>query len=591
MFIVNCVRLRKHSYALTFDIDIEAYFSLKDNIKSLDKWDYVPQVGFKLKTLYLYQLIHKYKGNADIKFHFNDIDRTKFIIDKDEAIQALADAKAKLNESLERQNKNNQFKEYLKNNVHILDFKSFLKENVVPYSFQTIGAYFLKENKGGLLAMDLGTGKSITSLLASEMLEDAKKVIIIVPNSLKINWLNEINKFTNSKGYVVDIKEKKINGNTKPEDCKYIITNYEYYRSKSFDYKNFSKKYGFTNIDYCILDEAHRITNTNTLTYKGINSAFRKISKGWILATGTPITNKIESLYTLLQILSPYEFTNKTKFLSDYCNIRWKDENYTPPNFEMIYNKLSGLMYRVKKNDVLKDLPKVSCNKVIIQMTTIEENEYYEIESGFSNVDWSLSSITDTDNQASPLVILGRLSRYTSMIKTKRAIEMIQELNDEGEKVVVFDIFKKSLKKIHEVISFTGYNGSLYTGEIDAFQRQELVDKFQEDNNDLMNLYCTAAGNVGITLTNSCNLIQLTQDYNPALNEQAYARINRIGQKRPCNIFILIVNDTIDERVYSINNRKNTIINKAIDNVDFVNIDNTTAIQDILNEFKIKYKK
>jgi SNF2 family DNA or RNA helicase len=246
-------------------------------------------------------------------------------------------------------------------------------------------------------------------------------------------------------------------------------------------------------------------------------------------------------------------------------------------------------MYRVKKEDVLKDLPEMIVNMVNVEMSLSEEKEYRNIENGFNNVDWNSNNmigLNDT-NSDNPLVILGRLRKYTSNLKSKLVADFVKTLNDQGEKVVIFDVFKDPLIQLaNEMNSNSAYFG----GSVSSENRQELVDLFQDPNSWLMNLFMTAqTGSVGITLTAASHMILISQSYVPGDNEQMYARIHRIGAKNNCNIYIFAIEDTVDEKVYHLVNSKLKIISKVIDNVEFTDNVKLSIIDDLIKEYKSKY--
>ena len=432
-----------------------------------------------------------------------------------------------------------------------------------------------------------------TAILGVLMKKNINKTLCIVPNSLKFNWRNEVFNLTNEKYHIIGYKDNDYS----IEESKFIIVNYDYFRSKSFNINEKVNKIGLKNIDCIIFDESHKIKNTKTNTYKNITKAFKKAVKTYILLSGTPIESKIMELYTQLNLILPDEFSNKTNFYQEYCGMRY-DMNagwvqIEKPNLEKIYDKLSGIMYRVKKSDVQKDLPPVMRSKIYIEMSPSEKKEYELIESGLANVSWDKHNYLkeSEDLNDSPLAILTRLRQFTSAIKIKYCIdsELIEEINGQGEKLVVFDVYKDGLKKLYE--TYKSISG-LYIGETKTEDRQKLVDKFQDPTSNLKNLFMSVAtGNVGITLTTGNNMILLTIPWLPSEIEQCIARLDRIGQKNTVKVFIPIIKDTVDEQVYDLVHNKNLIISKAIDNIDYEDTSDSSVLSELLNKYKVKYKK
>jgi SNF2 family DNA or RNA helicase len=585
---------RTKKYLLNFSYHPDFISKIKGLPKDTRKWN---GVNWEIEPISLMELIKLHKGTNDIFFNFGGIDKkTEYINIYNNALQDLIHKSERLEYIKKKQESAKELKKFLKDNYHLVDYSKYLKEGVKPYPHQIIGAKFANELGSCIITADMGTGKTILSLLASEMKgEEWSKVFIIVPNSLKLNWRNEIEKFTNSKCYILDNVYKK--NKHKPSECKYIITNYEYFRSSSFSPVEKITKKGIDpkDIKAIIFDEAHKIKNTKSNTTKNILKTFKKSVGNYLLLSGTIMPNKLEELYVSLNLILPEEFTSKNKFYEEYCGLKYDMvygwQTIEKPNLERIFNKLDGIMYRVKKEDVLKDLPEMVVNLINIEMSSKEEKEYKEIEEGFMNVDWHSSnninlSETDSDN---PLVILGRLRKFTSKIKTTVVEEFVKTLNDQGEKVVIFDIFKDSLITLANNMKD---NSAYYGGSVSTEKRQDLIDEFQDLESKLTNLFVTAqTGNAGITLTAASNMILISQSFVPGENEQMYARIHRIGAKNNCNIYIFAIDGTVDEKVYYLVNNKLKVISKVIDNVDFTDNVKSSIVDDLLKSYKNNYIK
>jgi len=588
------VRLTRRPRTSKYFLEFRYYPPLISKIKELPvharRWN---GKQWEIEVIYLMALIKSYKGSNKIFFDFGN-KKTEFINIYNNQLQKELEKKQKLEDSIKKQESAKELKNFLKDNYHIVDYSKYLKEGVKPYPHQIIGAKFANELGSCIIAADMGTGKTILSLLASEMKgNDWDKVFVIVPNSLKLNWRNEIIKFTNSKWYVLDNTFK--NNVYDISECKYIITNYEYFRNSNFDVKSklIDKGIDPKIIKAIIFDEAHKLKNTKSNTYKNITKTFKKSVENYLLLSGTIMPNKLEELYVSLNLILPEEFTSKNRFYEEYCGLKY-DINYgwqtiEKPSLEKVFNKLDGIMYRVKREDVLKDLPDISINMITVEMDSKEEKVYKEIEDGFLNVDWNSSNMIKTENEdVNPLVILGRLRKYTSKIKKSVVSDFVKTLNDQGEKVVIFDVFKDSLMLLAEEMKD---NSAYYGGSVSSEKRQELVDRFQHKESNLKNLFVTAqTGNAGITLTAASHMILISQSYVPGENEQMYARIHRIGAKNNCNIYIFAIENSVDEEVYKLVNEKLKVISKVIDNVDFTDNVKTSIVDELLKTYKTKYK-
>lgn len=448
------------------------------------------------------------------------------------------------------------------------------------------------------------THNTMMSLLCSEMYkEKVKKVLIVVPNSLKFNWAKEVEKFTYQKAFVLN--EKKSNNKYTLEECKFVICNYDYFRSSNFNFHDKIEKYGLSNPDMMIFDESHKLKNTKSNTTKNITKFFKKIGDiPLLMLSGTPMPNRLEELFVQLNFVSPKEFPSKNKFYTEYCNMRY-DFNYgwvetdKPLDLDKLVDKLSTLMYRVKKKDVLKNLPEIQINKIYLELTPEQEKQYQLIESGMAKISWdnNQSFLSQKNNDESFtqsndnfLTLATKLRMFNSIAKFEIIKEYIQNFNEIGDKVVIFDQYVKTLSELNEHFKT---NSKLYYGGIDSFTKQSYVDEFQNKESLLKNLFITTgSGNFGITLTASSKLFMLNQSLIPSENEQCWARIHRIGQENPVSIFIFIFKNTIDEYVDDLLKDKLKVISKVIDNEEYVdnsNIENS-IVKDLFNRFKQKYE-
>ncbi len=598
--IINIHRVKKKLYELEFPYNSDFITKIKE-VCSERKWK--PETKrWELKILMLHQLIVSYKGKSDIIFfNFNsDKDKSEFIKDVESESKKHTKKETELKDSLEKQSKVKDLlvewrEDVEKNGFNHLEY--FKAGSHTPFPYQVVGAKFIQYNKNILLGMEAGVGKTLVAILGCLMKKELNKILCIVPNSLKLNWKNEINNLTDEKWHVIGYKENQYSIN----ESKFVIVNYDYFRSSGFNIKSKVNDIGLKNIDCIIFDESHKIKNTKTNTYKNLTKSFKKVVKTYILLSGTPIESKITELYTQLNLILPNEFSNKNRFYEDYCGMKYSMNEgwvqFEKPDLEKIYNKLTGIMYRVKKSDVQKDLPPVMKSKIYLEMTDSERKEYELIESGLANVNWDIknnnsSSINESSELSdSPLAILTRLRQFTSALKIKYCIEseLIEEINNQGEKTVVFDVYIDGLKKLYEKYKS---NSGLYIGETKTEERQKLVDTYQDVDSYLKNLFMSVAtGNVGITLTAGNNMLLLTIPWLPSEIEQCIARMDRIGQKSTVKVFIPIIKNTIDDDVYYLVLNKTKVISKAIDNIDYQDTSDSSVLGELLSKYKNKYKK
>lgn len=570
-------------------------------IKKLPKKEFIAHnKSWKLNALNLFLLISNFKGSSSIFFEFTDpnerilfIEKYKKSLEKEENKRIEADIK------IERNLEIIKFKTELSSQNKIdFDYKKYLNDVLPPFKHQIIAALLFDKANKILFAMGLGSGKTGAAILGVEIKEEKiKKVMVITPNSLKYNWKNEIKLFSkNPKYYILNGKYNEYT----PNEAKYFITNFEYFSSSNFNFNDKIKKYGIESPDCFIIDEIHKLSNTSSNRTRVIKDYCKKAKNPFMIGlSGTPISSgKLSDLYSILNFLDPKEFSNKSKFFTDYCGMSYIPAQYgwvqtKDPLLEEMNKKLQHLMYRVKTEDVLKNLPTFRINKVYVDMDKKQQKEYEDIENGLKNIDWVNTSFLaekkSNGKEMGFLELIGKLRQYTSIIKLETVKEFIKTLNEDGEKVVIFDTYINPLKELYE--SFKN-NSELYYGGVDTFIRQSYVDKFQDPTSPLKNLFMSIqSGSVGITLTSSSNMLMVSQPLTVSDLSQCYGRIYRNGQTKPVTVYTFIVKDSIDEYIDNLMGNKLKVSMKVIDNEDYEDNSTTSLVGDLFNLYKENQNK
>lgn len=607
-FIIHLVRYgRKELYSLKCGYNEKLVSLIKALPKETRSYNAIDK-NWDLNVKGLYELMTQVKGTNEFFFKFQDDDqRTQFanLLSKIRNRAVKQKEKVEYIENLDKDIL--QYKEDLKEIAKTFDYKPFLKEGIVPMQHQIIGALFAKKladsNTNCLLAMGLGSGKSLTSILTIEMMPDVKKCLFIVPANLRLNIQNEVHKFTNSYCYVPRLKKKdgkytfvkyKRNNGRSFDECKYFVLSYDYFSDNNFDPELKIQELGFDKTDIIIYDEFQYLSSKKSLRFENIKQSFEGMVKREIGLSATPLVGNISKFFPLLKKLKPLVFSNESKFRTEFCGQRYfkKPMDYNmqwhtveTPRLEELNAMLQPIMYRVRTQDVLEDLPPLTIHQVIVEMTDAERKEYGDIYCGLAKIDWESNALISDEDTAttSALNILMRLRQFTAKVKLKKAKDMIEELNDDNEKVVFFDTFKEPLRELERTL---GDNSRLYTGDQSGDRKQFLVDEFQSDNTPYLNLLVSLmAGNAGITLTKSRNIIQNSLSLIPHENTQAYGRIHRNGQTEKCNVYILTLADTVDEMIYENYMSLQSMINAVIDNENMEEVMESMEL-DIIKKLK-----
>ena len=444
-------------------------------------------------------------------------------------------------------------------------------QNIKLFPFQITAIKYLSEIKSGLLSLQPGLGKTIISIGYS-LLNKLKKVLVITPNSLKYNFLGEVDKFTDSKAFILNNKNNKYTF----EESTFIIVNYEYFNSKKFDKKLKITNFGLDKVDAIILDEAHRIKNTKSHTYSNIKKTFSKVKRKLFLS-GTPAPNRIDELYSTLNLINELDFPSKTNFNLDFCGMEYNKftgwVQVKPPNLELLFNRLSPYTYRKRKEDVLKYLPDKTLQIIPFIMDNKEQKEYDDIENSLDDV-----------NQ---LTILLRLRQYTAKIKIDGVKDLIDTIIENNEKVVVVDFFKESLIQLHSLYK---NNSVLHIGDYSVDDRDVMKKRFMEDDNCKVFFGSVSTSKEGLTLTSASKMIIMTQSYSVGEDEQVQDRIHRIGAKNNVTIYYPMIKNTVDENILYVVENKKKQITKAIDNVNYVADYEKNVVSEIINKIKEKNK-
>jgi SNF2 family DNA or RNA helicase len=493
-----------------------------------------------------------------------------------------------------------------------IDF-SFMK--IEPYEYQKQAAVFFDTCNGrALLGDQPGVGKTNSAMTYATWKQ--KKTLIICPANLRLNWRNEILKFTHEKAFVYKWKptkkSKKINYSKEESlfhiigydslgsyitiemshTCKNVFCGWKGRNDKK-RYKDkvcpkcgvraminsrATKNITFTNdsegitinpkdYEILIMDEAHYIKNDSADRTKLVKKNFKDIPNK-ILLTGTAIKSRPYEFFSLLNFLYPEEWSNAHSFGVRYCaaeknNFGW-DYNGAS-NLEELFEKISPFFLRRLKRDILKHLPEKTYTAIPIELSDLEIKEYNKIKKGIKE-EHQLDSSSE-DNKINHLTRIQKLKMFTSEIKMKRAFDFIQDIIDGDQKVVVFTQYKDICYRVAEKF---GDAAVVFNGDINSNKKDEAVEKFMNDDKIKVFSGTIGAAGVGITLTSASISIFIDQPWTSADREQAEDRIHRASSKADkVQIIRLICQDTIDEDIDNLLNHKSSILSKVLDGTEF----------------------
>ncbi len=448
-----------------------------------------------------------------------------------------------------------------------------------PFQHQIEGIeYGLTHNKF-LLLFGMGLGKTITSIYIAQELKKSKNIehclVICGVNSLKSNWKMEIEKHSklnsiilgekiNRNGKIItgSIKER-INQLLQPIDEFFIITNIESLRDKDLTECLLN---GPNKIDMIIVDEIHVCKNSQS---KQTENLLNLKSTYQIGMTGTLLINNPLDIYIPLQWIDADRST-LTNFKSNYCVFGGDFHNIIIgyKNLDVLKNQLNK--YSLRKTKDILDLPPKTIIPEYLDMEDDQSRFYNNVKQGIKEevdkVKLTTSSLLAMATRLRQITSLPDIltSENISNVKMDRACELINEIIQNGDKVVIFSSYKDVITKLNEKLN--QYNPVLGTGDISDNDLTNNINKFQNDPNNKVFIGTWQRCGTGLTLTAASYMIFIDTPWTDAQFQQSCDRIYRIGTKKPVFIYVLICKDTIDERVYDIINDKKAIADYVIDN-------------------------
>jgi len=429
-----------------------------------------------------------------------------------------------------------------------------------------------KYELGGILADDMGLGKTIQviTLILKYKEEQKEKLpsIVIAPSSLTLNWKNEIQKFAPTLETIVingslEQRKKKIK-DIKKYDL--IITSYDLLKR---DLELYEKE--DITFKYAIADEAQYIKNSNTQNAKALKSI--KAETRYAL-TGTPIENSLAELWSIFDYIMPGYLFKYKKFKQLYEVPIVKDNDmYSMKKLKML---IEPFILRRTKKEVLTELPE----KTITILNNEMEDEQQKIYLSYlaKAKQEAMQEIEINGVEKSHIKILALLTRLRQICchpslfledynqdssKLKQCIEIIKDGIEAGHKILLFSGYTSMFDIIEKELLKEDINYYKLTGKTNVNERVELVEDFNQNENVKVFLISLKAGGTGLNLTGADMVIHYDPWWNISAENQATDRAYRIGQKNNVQVYKLITKNSIEEKIYELQEKKS----KLIDNV------------------------
>lgn len=437
------------------------------------------------------------------------------------------------------------------------------------YPYQVSGVAFLAGTGRALLADDMGLGKTLQAIAAATWLkrnEEVRRTLIVCPASLKHQWVREIAKFT-------DLQSQIIGGPPAMRSVQYarpvdfFILNYE------LVLRDLSLITATLRPDLVIMDEAQRIKNWRTK----ISAAVKLIpSRFAFVLTGTPLENRLEDLYSLMQVVDPKVLGPLWRYMVDFHVTDERNKVLGYRNLSVLRRRLQPVMLRRDRKLVSDQLPERIQQQLDVAMTARQ----IEIHNDGIHKAGILATIAKkrplTPSEQNRLIAAlqqarmacdsaGLVDKQTEDSPKIDEMEVLLEeiCRQEGRKAVVFSQWELMTQMVEKRLRRMGLGFVRLHGGVPTARRGELMDRFREDDS-VQVFVSTDAGGVGLNLQSASALINLDVPWNPAILEQRNARVHRLGQTRKVQIITMVAADSYEQQVLALIGNKQDLFDNVI---------------------------
>jgi SNF2 family DNA or RNA helicase len=428
------------------------------------------------------------------------------------------------------------------------------------YDYQLRGAIFAACRGRAILGDDMGLGKTVQALAAAEILarlRNIQSVLVVAPASVKYQWDDEIHRLTDRTVQVID-GDRDERAALYGQPAFYRLVNYEQ-ATRDLDRLNASTT------DLVVLDEAQRIKNWEAKTSRAIKKLHGRYA---LVLTGTPLENKLEELYSIVQFVDDRRLGPAFQFLHDH---RIEDEQGQLTGYrslDAIRDKLAPIFLRRTRADVLSQLPERTDTIRYVELRPEQREPYDEQRRALVRL-LAKPFLTDLDRKRilSCLTNLRLICDSTFLYdkathvspKLEEFAEVIAELMANPQhKAVVFSQWETMLREAAAVLDRLGVGCALLHGRIPGPERKSLIEQFRTDAGCRIFL-STDAGGTGLNLQNADTVIHLEMPWNPAVLEQRAGRVHRMGQERAVSVISLVTHGTIEERIVQVMQQKRAL--------------------------------
>lgn len=442
-----------------------------------------------------------------------------------------------------------------------------LKPEVKLLEYQAQGVEFLKAKSSALLGDDVGLGKTIQAIAAIESDQSALRVLVLTPAILKDQWATELEKFVEAPKLTVIRGSPLERAKLWDSEAKYYVANYELLLKDLEAMKA-------TFWDYIVADEATRLSNPRSKTWKAV----KQLRAGKRLAlTGTPISNRPDEIWAILDWINPQCLGNYWGFITRYCVKNYWGSIVSYKKLAELQARIKPYMIRRTKQEVLPQLPPKIESEVVFDLTANERKLYDQLrkEILFEIDQALLNKIDNPVTIQSTIVKLTRLRQLCDSsellgIGTEKNInssklEALKEVlaQQDGRKVIIFTEFSQMADLLEQELDTTPLK---ITGNTSQETRKIILEEFNF-NPDQKVLVMTSAGQYGLNIQSSSVVIHYDQPFSIAKQVQRVGRAWRLGQQQTVLEYHLLAKDTVDFHVRKLLKKKQAVSQFLLDDI------------------------
>jgi superfamily II DNA or RNA helicase len=443
-----------------------------------------------------------------------------------------------------------------------------LRHPLLPYQLQ--GMIHLAFGRRALLADEMGLGKTVQAIAACELLarrEGVGRVLVVCPASLKAEWEEQIARFTDRAARpVLGPRPARLAAYRDPPF--FTIVNYEQVLGDAAAINELLAP------DVVILDEAQRIKNWHTKTARTVKSL--RSDYAFVL-TGTPVENRIDELYSIVQHLDPELVGPLFRFNRNFYQLDERGRPVDYRNLEDLRRRLRPVLLRRRKADVESELPGRTVKTFFVPMAEEQQLRYEAFERHAARLTRLAQSRPLTQDEFERLMRLFACMRMicdtpaildpTCRISPKlEELERVLEglLQDPERKIIVFSEWERMLQMVRELAGELGVEAAWHTGSVPQARRREEINRFKQDPACRLFL-STDAGSVGLNLQAASAVINVDLPWNPAKLEQRIARAWRKHQTRSVTVVNLVAEKTIEHSILQLLDAKQALADGLLD--------------------------